>query len=71
MQILQCQIYLKNLTLAEVQALSNAGLSIVAIWENGYPTFTTWNIKQGATTTILGMNADPDTGASVIGGFTA
>lgn len=28
----------KNLTRAEASALSKAGLSIVAVWENGYPT---------------------------------
>jgi hypothetical protein len=28
----------KNLTLAEAQALTAAGLSIIAVWENGYPT---------------------------------
>lgn len=28
----------KNLTLAEARALTAAGLSIIAVWENGYPT---------------------------------
>jgi hypothetical protein len=28
----------KNLTLAEAQALSAAGITIVVVWENGYPT---------------------------------
>jgi len=28
----------KNLTLAEAQALAAAGLTVVAIWENGFPT---------------------------------
>lgn len=28
----------KNLTLAEAQALTAAGISIIAVWENGYPT---------------------------------
>jgi hypothetical protein len=28
----------KNLTLAEAKAISKAGLYIVAVWENGYPT---------------------------------
>lgn len=28
----------KNLTLAEAKALSAAGIAIIAVWENGYPT---------------------------------
>jgi hypothetical protein len=28
----------KNLTLSEAKALSSAGLSIIAVWENGFPT---------------------------------
>src|SRR6202043_336171 len=28
----------KNLTLSEAQALTAAGLRIIAVWENGYPT---------------------------------
>lgn len=32
----------KNLTKSEAQALSNAGLGIIANWENGYPTSTSY-----------------------------
>ncbi len=40
----------KNLTQSEAKALSNAGLYIVAIWENGYPTSDSYFSKsQGKT----------------------
>lgn len=32
----------KNLTLSEAQALSSAGLYIVPVWENGYPTSSSY-----------------------------
>ncbi|HWK07688.1 MAG TPA: DUF1906 domain-containing protein [Puia sp.] len=38
----------KNLTLAEAQALTAAGLRIIVVWENGYPTATGYfNYQKG------------------------
>jgi hypothetical protein len=38
----------KNLTLAEAHVLSSAGLGIVVVWENGYPTsYSYFNYEKG------------------------
>ncbi len=61
----------KNLTLTEAQALSNAGLYIVSIWENGYPTSASYfskskGLSDGATAYAYAKNTIGQPSSSVI-----
>ncbi len=61
----------KNLTLAEAKALSNAGLYIVPIWENGYPTSASYfskskGLSDGAAAYAYAKNIIGQPGLSVI-----
>lgn len=61
----------KNLTLAEAQALSNAGVYIVSIWENGYPTSASYfskskGLSDGAAAYAYAKNTIGQPSSSVI-----
>lgn len=47
----------KNLTLSEAQTLSNAGIVIIPVWENGYPTSSSYfSYNKGVSDATAALN---------------